>query len=232
MIPFDNKHVWKFLLAIVLGFIIMVVIVIYFNNNERTSNQIEISPSTVKTSIVEKTYDKEGVIKLIKNVLKWANSENAIDLLPTTAAEEDTIYNGFDLVKLNKNLKYLESTNLFSIEFIENYNQLILTLDKKLKANEFYGPWYIGDAQPFYFAHHLDPWTHSQEIPHDPSVVWDLVEVKHLQDETYQWVWGGLTSEHHPDWKDFSYKFKVTMENSILKISYLEGFDNVQVIKE
>jgi hypothetical protein len=132
------------------------------------------------------------------------------------------------LSRLRKNLNALEETNLFAQEFIENYNQIILALNRKLTANEFeYGPWLVGDVPPFNFASDVNPWCLCQDTP----APWDQVEVNHLEGQTYEWKWGGLKEETHPSWKEFRYKFKVTTENSKWVISYLEGFD-IEQIKE
>ena len=45
---------------------------------------------------VENIADRIEVQKLIRKVLNWADSDNAIDLLPVTSGENDSIYAGFD----------------------------------------------------------------------------------------------------------------------------------------
>lgn len=169
--------------------------------------------------VTDNAVEKSEAQKLIREVLKWVDSDESIELLPVTSAKNDSIYTGFDKNKLQQNVAKLTNSGLFSKEFVENYNQIILTLDKKLRNND-YGSWYIGDLPPFEFASGVNPWCLCQD-----NMDWNLVEVEQLQENEFYWKWGGLKADTHPSWKDFKYKFKVTIEDSKYKISYLEGFD-------
>lgn len=189
-------------------------------------NQSEASTTILKPAAYDTPSDKEEIQTLIREVLRWADSKNSIDLLPVVTDKNDSIYSRFDISRLRQNIKKLEETSLFANEFIENYNQIILALNSKLTANEFeYGPWHVGDMPPFNFASDVDPWCLCQDTPS----TWDQVEVNHLEGQTYEWKWGGLKAETHPSWKEFRYKFKVTRENSKWVISYLEGFDKERI---
>lgn len=191
-------------------------------------NKPEASTFIMKPSASDLSSDKEEIQRLIIEVLKWADSKNSIDLLPVVADRNDSIYSRFDLNRLRQNLTKLEETNLFAKEFIENYSQIILALNRKLTVNEFkYGPWLVGDMLPFNFASGVDPWCLCQDMP----APWSQVEVNHLEGQTYEWKWTGLKEETHPSWKEFRYRFKVTRENYKCVISYLEGFD-IERIKE
>ncbi len=186
-----------------------------------TVNQEESATITEKSLPAENVADKIEVQKLIREVLIWADSDNSIDLLPVSSGENDSIYTGFDQDKLKQNITKLTKSNLFSKEFIENYNQIISTLDQKLKNNDFeYGPWYVGDLPPFNFSSDVSPWCQCQDI-----MDWNLVEVEQIKGNDFQWKWGGLSDETHQSCKDFRCKFSVIQEDSIWKISYLEGFD-------
>jgi hypothetical protein len=141
---------------------------------------------------------------------------------------KDSVYIGFDLKKLKENLDTLKATNLFSAGFIENYDQIILTLDTGLRTNR-YVKWSTGELPTFSFANDVDPWCLCQDVPYDKPNAWDLVEVKIIKlnnekGELY-WTWGNPELNSAPDWKDFTYKFGVEKENGKWKISYLQGFD-------
>jgi hypothetical protein len=128
------------------------------------------------------------------------------------------------------NLDKLRKTGFFATEFIEDYNQIILTLDKKLRNKEFeYGEWLVHDLPPFRFANDVDPWTLCQDVPYDNPRPWDFVEIKVIdldsEEGKIKWKWGNLKAGTHPDWGKFEYKFRVTKENNKWKISYLEGFE-------
>ncbi len=167
--------------------------------------------------------DKEEIQKLIRQVLNWSDSKESIDLLPVLTDSKDSVYIGFDLKKHKENLDKLKETDFFAAEFIDNYNQIILTLDKKLKNKE-YDEWLVGDLPTFNFANDVDPWCLCQD-----NLEWDSVKVNVISMQVdkgdLNWVWGNLNSDTDQSWKDFSYKFRVVKENNKWRISYLQGFD-------
>jgi hypothetical protein len=172
--------------------------------------------------------DKEQIQGLIRRMLNWS-SEHPIELLPVLTDSKDSSCIGFDFYKHKLNLDQLKKTNLFSEEFIENYNQIIQTLDRKIKSKEF-DKWYpYGELPTFAFANDVDPWCLCQDIPYDKPNPWDLVEVtpinlNKIKGELF-WKWGKLELKEDVGWKEFSYKFRVLKEKGQWKIEYLEGFD-------
>lgn len=178
------------------------------------------------TSIKEETTsidDKEKIQNLIRQVLNWANSKNSIDLLPVFSDNKDSVYIGFDLDKHKQNLNKLRQTNLFATEFIENYNQIILTLDKGLKEG-YYGKWLVGDLPTFIFSNDHSPWCNCQD-----NDDWNKVELRVItltdNEGELEWTWGNLSTDKYSEWKDFAYKFRVVEENDKWKIAYMTGFD-------
>jgi len=163
----------------------------------------------------------------IKNVLlqvfAWADSKDAIELLPAVSDLQDSIYTGFDFDLHRKNIEALMKTNLFSIEFIENYNQIILSLDKGLKE-KMYNEWYIGDLPTFIFANGINPWCMCQTLTSD--AVGDL-EIININDTCSELIWRWPSGY---DWLDF--KIKTRKENGVWKISYLQGFDFTESIRK
>ncbi|EMY80108.1 hypothetical protein pgond44_13726 [Psychroflexus gondwanensis ACAM 44] len=102
-----------------------------------------------------------------------------------------------------------------------------MTLDRKLKANEFeYGPWLVGDMPPFNFVSDVNPWCSCQD-----NMDWKSVEIEQINGNEYIWKWGGLNQDTHQSWKDYNYKFKVIKVESKWKVSYLDGF-NINEIKK
>lgn len=190
------------------------------SNNEHKKSSVKID-STVKST--EVSNDKQEIQALIRKVLNWADSKNSIDLLPVLIDKEDSTYIGFDLEKLKASLEKLQATNFFSIAFIENYNQIILTLDRKLRNKEF-DKWQMGELPTFSFANDVNPWCSCQD-----NMSWDLVDVEvinlnNTKGELY-WNWGKPKSDWGAGWKEFKYKFGVEKENGTWKISYMQGFD-------
>lgn len=191
------------------------------NKKNKTTTTTENKLENLESS--DKSKDKEEIQNLIRQVLNWADSKNRIDLLPVVTDSNDSIYIGFDLDKHKQNLDKLKSTHFFATEFIENYNQIILTLDKRLRNGE-YEKWLVGDLPTFIFANDVNPWCMCQD-----NMDWNTVEVNiiSLDNEKgeLEWYWGNLSSDTDLGWKEFKYKFKITKEENSWKIAYLEGFD-------
>lgn len=182
-----------------------------------TDNKLEIKENSDKPS------DKEEIQKQIRQLLNWTDSKNRIGLLPVVTDSNDSIYIGFDLEKHKQNLEKLSTTGFFTTEFIDNYNNIILTLDKGLRNGE-YEKWFVGDLPTFIFANDVNPWCMCQD-----NMDWNTVEVKiiSLDNEKgeLEWYWGNLNSDIDESWKSFKYKFRVMKEDNVWKIAYLEGFD-------
>lgn len=197
------------------------------HNSEHKESPVKVNTTkTLKSP--EISNDKQEIKNLIRKVLNWKEAKNSFDLLPALIDGKDSSYTGFDLEKLNANLEKLKATNYFSSGFIDNYNQIILTLDKKIRNKEF-KKWLVGELPTFSFANDVDPWCLCQDVPYDKPNPWDLVEVEIInlnskKGELY-WKWGKPELNGSPDWKAFTYKFDVEKENGKWKISYLQGFD-------
>lgn len=200
-----------------LGLLTLIFGLAFFNctqNNQQTSK-------TDKQ--IDNSKDKEEIQKLIRQVLIWSDSKKSIDMLPVLKDSNDSVYIGFDMDKHKANLKKLKETNFFTTEFIENYNQIILTLDRKIRNKEF-EEWLIGDLPTFIFANDFNPWCMCQD-----NLPWDSVEVKIINlnsnNGELDWNWGNLKSDYDSSWKDFSYRFRVVKEGNKWEISYMQGFD-------
>lgn len=202
---------------------------IFFGCNPRTESKSSSDNNIEKTKLSGNPDNKEAIQNLIRQALNWANSENSIDLLPVISENGDSLYTGFDFKILKLNLNKLDGTGLFSKEFIDNYNQIILTLDKGIKTKE-YDDWLVGEMQTFNFANDVNPWCYCQEIPDNNPNPWDLVKVTIIKlDEDkgdLTWTWG------QTNWEDAEYSFRVIKENGRWKISYMKGFDYNESIKK
>ncbi len=173
------------------------------------------------TSKTSETIEQQEIKTLIRQVLYWADT-NRFDLLPALEDEEEETYIGFDLNQHKKNLKQMEKTNFFTAAFIENYNQIIETLDKGLRddKNE---KWLVGDLPTFSFANGANPWCNCQD-----NLDWNTVDVKILsidnQKADLEWFWNNANSSDE-SWSNFRYHFRAVKENNQWKIDYMEGFD-------
>lgn len=202
----------------------LILLVLLFGCNQTDHKTTSVNEEKITIS----TDDKEQIQVLIREVLNWAEGKNSIDLLPVHADSKNNLYIGFDLKKHKQNLEKLKQTNFFATEFIDNYNQIIVTLDKRLR-NGNYDPWLVGNLPTFIFANDVSPWTMCQDVPYDKPNPFDFIEVNIISLEKNNaeasWHWGNLEQNADKSWKDFSYKFKVVKENNKWKISYLTGFD-------
>lgn len=194
--------------------VILIVGLILFSCNKKTSTK---DTTYLKVdSISTNLKDKDEIQNLIRKTLAWTDSKNSFDLLPVLTDSTDSFYIGFDLEKHKENLEKLRKTNFFATEFIENYNQIILTLDKKLRNKE-YDTWLVGDLPTFPFANDFNPWClcqdNSTEITGEPKIVKTSDKFIELK-----WNWG-----YDSGWKDF--KIRVVKIGNVWKITYMEGFD-------
>ena len=120
--------------------------------------------------------------------------------------------------KLKTNLEKLRETGFFATEFIENYNQILITLDRKLRNKEFeFESWFVGDLPIFKFANGSNPWCFCQGYSESQL---NGIEIIKLNDKSGElkckWTEGS-------SWIDF--KFNVVKEDNKWKISYMQGFD-------
>jgi len=214
---------------LVFGVIFLSLICLSCNSNRKQSNnKTGISATDSIKSSTYDSQDKEEIQKLIRNVLNWSETDTTFHLLPCLTNSNDSLYVGFDLKQLNKNLRILNSTGFFANTFVDNYKQIILTLDKKIRNKDF-NAWYVGELPTFKFANDVDPWSLCQDVPYDDPNPWDYLEVTIIKLDNkngeLNWKWGKLELNNSPDWKEFSYRFKVTKENGKWMISYMQGFD-------
>jgi hypothetical protein len=125
-------------------------------------------------------------------------------------------------------LNKLRKTDFFSNEFIENYNQEILALDRELRKKEF-KKWTEGDWPKIIFSNDFNPWCLCQDVPYYTPNPWEAIEIEKiaLNDSIgeFNWKWGNISTDSDPTWRDFKYKFKVVKENEKWKISYMQGFN-------
>lgn len=162
------------------------------------------------------TDDKEDIKNLIRQVFAWADSKKSINLVPVLTDSKDSLYIGLDLDKHEQNLEKLRQTNLFATEFIENYNQIILTLDNGLR-NENYEQWLVGDLPTFSFANGWNPWCCAQSDCLEESFQIEIIKIDNNVGELK------YKREKDSSWIDFI--FRIKKENGTWKISYLQGFD-------
>jgi hypothetical protein len=178
-------------------------------------------PTAVMEKQIDNSKDKEEIEKLLCKVLNWSDSKESIDLLPVMTNSKQTVYIGFDMDKLQVNLDKLRETGFFATSFIENYNQIIQTLDRKLRNHEY--DWLVGDLPPFIFENDYNPWWNGQE--HFSLQLVTIEPIKLNKDSGEFYFKCGDTGHGREGVENYKMKFKVVKEDYKWKISYLEGFD-------
>lgn len=178
----------------------------------------------------DKRYDSLDLVeikKLVISVLKWSDSDNSFIILPVKPDEKDSILM-FDHVLLKKNIDILYKTDFFTKGFISNYENIILTLDRKLKGKEFeFKSWLVGDLPIFCFANDINPWYLDQGY-----FSWEWIKIEPINESgDLIWKHGKLSDDSYNDWKNYRYNFSIERVDGKWKISYLEGFDYEQSIK-
>lgn len=220
----------KFLAAQVLTLLLLSTSCSQVKENTQSVVTLNKDTSTIAVETAAAN-DRLAIQTLIRNLLNWSQLHN-VDLLP--AVEKDSIYIGFDSTALKQTIEKLRATNFFSATFIQNYNEIIWTLDSDLR-NKKIAQWNIHEPPPFAFANDIDPWCLCQDVPYDKPNPWDLVEVEvlNLSDKkgSLYWKWGKPELNNDPGLKKFRYKFDVEKEQGTWKISYLQGFDYKEATK-
>jgi hypothetical protein len=203
-------------------FFLFITTVISFGSCVHSQNNQMTEKQTEYFEVADIQKDKGDIQKLIQQVLSWSESKESIDLLPVLTESQGGIYIGFDMDKLTENLDKLKETGFFSYEFIENYNQIIITLDRKLR-NKDYIEWLVGDLPPFKFANDCNPWWNGQEYFPLQLVIVENISLSKDKGEFYFRC--GSTGQECSGLEGYKTRFRVVKEDNKWKISYLQGFD-------
>jgi hypothetical protein len=198
------------------GLITLILGLTFYSCSHHKPKTDKSEKQTEELEATEVSKNREEIQRLIRQVLIWSDSKGTIDLLPALSDSKGSVYIGFDLDKLKINLDKLRQTGFFTTEFIENYNQIIQTLDKKLRNKEF-KDWLVGDLPTFNFVNDINPWCLCQGFsPEDFDDV-EIIKINSISGEL-KWKWKKGSS-----WNDFI--FRVKKEDNKWEISYMEGFD-------
>lgn len=156
--------------------------------------------------------DSIALVELTKKLLKWAEKDSEGDFNPLKNKSTDSIYSEIDIPLHKKRLKELKNTNLFSKDFIANYDKIALKINSEFKNGTL--KWNVGELPPFGFG--ASPWCSCQDFPDD---FLNKTRIKYLEinNNTANYDWGFGT--------DDLYSIKAVKENDVWKISYLQGFD-------
>lgn len=172
----------------------------------------------------DNSIDKKEISELIRQLYKWEDKSQITIGQTAITDENDEKVVGLDTIKNLEFIDQFRKSNLFSEEFLSNYQKIVTTLDQKFKTNEM--EWLAGDMPPF--GNGSNTWCSCQDEPYVDF--WDKIEISFIEinqsKATLTWTWG------QSDWSEnFNYKVKVEKENEKWKISYLQGFDFDEMTK-
>jgi hypothetical protein len=188
--------------------IISSYLILCFFTSFAYSQNIKVATRT--NSIIDSADLKVLVVKL----LKWHDADKNSDFEPLLKNPKDTIYTGIDWKAYKIRVAELEKTNLFSKDFLYNYQKIASHLDKELKQNKT--KYYVGELPPY--GNDVNEWCNCQDFP---SNIWKRLKIVALKindnSATFKWTWGDK----------FFYSVKAKKENKIWKIAELERF-NIQ----
>jgi hypothetical protein len=163
--------------------------------------------------IKQRNKDSIALTKLTRRVYQWyESSANRFNFEPTIMDKSDSSFSGINQTKLKSDIKTLQASGYFDTQFIDTYKTLGTSLDDLLNSGEIV--WNVGELPPF--GNDADPWCNCQD---SPDRYWDNITLTDLainkNAAIFNWTWG----------KNFTYKVIAHKQNSIWKISYLQGFD-------
>jgi len=170
---------------------------------------------TQNTTVASKTMiqtDSAPLKALVVKFLQWLGTDKKSDFEPLLQHPEDTVYTSIDWQAHKQRVAALEKTNLFTKEFVDNYQKIALYLDQELKTNKT--KYAVGDLPPY--GNDASPWCNCLDYP---AGMWKRLQIVALKINnnaaTFKWTWGNK----------YSYAAKAIKENNVWKIAALERFN-------
>lgn len=204
--------------------IISIILVSCFHNSKKNEVRGE-SLSEVKPIINQVNIPKKDSIEiqnLIRKVYKWNASTKYYYFNIGIEHKTEPRYIGIDWLTYDKIKRELIKTQYFTTEFIENYKNILVLIDKKVKSGIY--EWNQGELPPFGTG--ANEWCHCQDHPDNywENMIINTIKLKNNIAEV-TWNWG---KEVELNWiEEFKngYPLIVSKESGIWKISYMDGFD-------
>jgi len=175
-----------------------------------TSTKIDRQQSIAEDSLL--------LTDIVKKLYKWHVKQKLTfdGFKPVKLNATDTLYKGIDLRKNQKSVDELKGTGLFTDNFLKQYRNIALRMDKELREGS--SVWPDGDLPSF--NDDADPWCNCQDSPVDDY--WLIIKLTGIQINNNQaqfaWKWNSDT-ESQP------YRIIAVKENGNWVIDYMQGFD-------
>ncbi|MFD1603030.1 hypothetical protein ACFSJW_06980 [Flavobacterium artemisiae] len=188
------------------------LLVLFLSCKKDIDSQKKENKTDVDTTNITFKNDSIALVELTKKLLQWAEKDSEGDFNPLENKSTESAYSEIDMALHKKRLKELKNTNLFSKDFIANYDKIALKIDSEFKNGTL--KWNVGELPPFGFG--ASPWCNCQDFPNDFLTKTKIKDLEINNNKaSYDWGFG----------PDDVYSIKAVKENDVWKISYMQGFD-------
>ncbi len=182
-----------------------------FSCNQNTPNS---NPDDKQHPQVDFQKETKSLEKLVSELYEWYETEGMkaydFDVLPNQSEDK---YVKLNIQEHKRRLEQLKKTNFFSTEFIDNYNEIALEIDKDLRNGTI--EYFVGEMPPY--GNDSSPWCNCQDTPSEDY--WKTLHIEKLMidDNEAFFIW-----THGNNFKN---EMKAVLEDGSWKIAYMEGFD-------
>jgi len=201
-----------------LTFLSLIILLGACGTNKTTDSKTSVKDSVKQTTLVVNTVstwadDSIKLTKLTRDLYQWHQKPMKHDGFKALKSKPtDTLSNSIDLEENTEAIKELKATGFFADEFLDNYRNLAVRMDKELREGT--SLWPDGEVPTFFSD--ADEWCNCQDNPDNYWETLTLTDLKFDKDQaTFKWTWGD----------NFFYKVHTRKEGDNWKISYLEGWD-------
>lgn len=171
------------------------------------------TPLTPPLPPIDRKDDSIKITALVRALYKWHETAPRPDgFVPLKKNSVDTLNTSIDLAANNKAIKELKETGFFAEDFLTDYRNIAVRMDKELRDGSSLWP----DGEMPTFQDDVDEWCNCQDYPDNYWEKLTLTDLKFNDNEAdFKWTWGN----------NFFYHTKAKKVAGTWKISYLEGFD-------
>ena len=175
-----------------------------------TAYQRKYSSSKEVIEINTTASDSLELTALIKNLLKWHELDRLGDF--HVISSDDSIYTGINWDAHSKRMLQLRETDFFTENFLENYQNIAVHLDKELKENP--KRYYVGELPPY--GNGANEWCDCQDFVWNWEKSFMIIDLKiNINSANFKWTW----------YKEHYYFIRAQKNYSSWRISYMERFD-------
>ena len=194
----------------IIAFGIVFCVAIFQRKHSGSKEVKEVTESSFTEMTTTTASDSLELTALIKNLLKWHEPDRLEDF--DVISSDDSIYTGINWDVHRKRMLQIRETKFFTEDFLENYQNIAIYLDKELKKNP--KRYYVGELPPY--GNGANEWCDCQDYAYNWEHFFMIVDLKIDTDfANFKWTWD---KEHY-------YFIRAQKDNNSWRISYMERFD-------